>query len=153
MRRLIDVDVPQLSLSGIQLDVNFFQWTHSVQASSTHSSLASSFDAHGLEYFISFGNKIPSSTSYVVRNLEELNAIPSDVEDLWIGRFNTSGITEFSFDRFQSLRSLVIGNNIFWTATGLELSSLPSLQSIDIGVKSFFWSPSFSLTGLVGTLK
>ena len=99
---------------------------------------------------MSFGDKTPSSSSHIVRNLTELNAIPSDVEDLWIGSFDTSEITEFSFDRFQSLRSLVIGNNIFWEATGMELNGLPSLQSIDIGLKSFFWSPTFSLTSLIG---
>lgn len=149
---LIDADIPRLSFSGIQFDVDCFQWTYSVQSSSNLFSLSSSVDAFGLEYYLSFGSKTPSSTSHVVRNMAEFNALPSNVEDLWIGCFNASEITTTSFNRFQSLKSLVIGNSVFWDAAGLELNNLPSLQSIDIGVKSFFWSPSLSLTGWIDWL-
>ena len=146
MWRWIDVDIPLLSLSGIQFEQDCFQWMYSLQSSSNHSSLPSSLDATGLEYYLSFGDKVPSSTSHIVRNLVELNSIPLDVEDLWIGCFDTSSLTEFSFNGFQSLKSLVIGNHVFWEVAGLELSNLPSLQSIEIGEKSYFWSPSLSLT-------
>jgi hypothetical protein len=125
---------------------------YSVQSSSNLFSLSSSVDAFGLEYYLSFGSKTPSSTSHVVRNMAEFNALPSNVEDLWIGCFNASEITTTSFNRFQSLKSLVIGNSVFWDAAGLELNNLPSLQSIDIGVMSFFWSPSLSLTGWIDWL-
>ena len=147
---LIELDIPQLSYDGIQ---NLgFGCTYSLQSSSIHSLISSSFDATSLEYYISFGDKTPSSTSYVVKNRASLNSIPLNVEDLWIGRFDTSGITEFPFNRFQSLKSLVIGNSIFWGVTSFELSNLPSLQSIEIGVRCFYWAPSFSLTGLIDWL-
>ena len=110
---------------------------------SSHSS-----DATGLENYLCFGDKTPSSTSHVVKSRTELDTLPLDVEDLWIGRFDTTGITEYSFSAFQSLRSLVIGNSIFWEVTSFELSNLPSLQSIDIGETCFLYAPSFSLASL-----
>ena len=103
-----------------------------------------------MENYISFGNKTPSSTSHVVRNRIMLESIPLDVEDLWIGCFDTSGLTEFSFDRYLSLKSLVLGSNTFWYVTQFELNGLPSLQSIDID--GFRYAPSFSLTGLIDGL-
>ena len=134
---LIEVDIPQLSSSGIQFGENCFEYTYSLQSSSTHSPISSQFDATGLENYISFGDKTPSSTSCVVKNRTELDSIPLNVEDLWIGRFDTSGITEFSFNTFQSLESLVIGNGIFWEATSFELSNLPQLQSVKLGNSAF----------------
>ena len=149
---IVDVDISQLESTEIRFNNGCFNWTYSLQATSTHSLISSSFDAIGLENYISFGDKIPSSTSYVVRNRTELDSIPLDVEDLWIGRFDTSGITEFSFNTFQSIQSLVIGNGIFWTVASFELSNLPQLQSIDIGDYCFYDASSFSLTGLADWL-
>ena len=94
----------------------------------------------------------PSSASTVVRNRTELNSIPLNVEDLWIGRFDTSDVSEFSPNRFQSLKTLVIGNGLFWSVNRLELNNLPSLQSIAIGDWCFNRAPSFSLTGLIDGL-
>ena len=146
---MIDVDIPQLTSDGIQFGACFL-FTYSLQSTSTHTPISSSFDAAALENYISFGNKTPSSTSHVVRNRIMLESIPLDVEDLWIGCFDTSGLTEFSFDRYLSLKSLVLGSNTFWYVTQFELNGLPSLQSIDIdGLR---YAPSFSLTGLIDGL-
>ena len=82
-----------------------------------------------------------------------LNSIPLEVEDLWIGCFDTSGLTEFSFDTYLSLKSLVLGSNAFCYVTQFELNGLPSLQSIDIGNwYCFGYAPSFALTGLIDGL-
>ena len=62
-----------------------------------------------------------------------------EVEDLWIGRFDTSDITEYSFNAFQSIQSLVIGNGIFWEATSFELNNLPQLQSVKLGYAAFYY--------------
>ena len=145
---MIEVDIPQLSSSGIQIGDYCFYYTYSLQSSSTHFPISSSFDAIGLENYISFGDKTPSSTSCVVKNRTQLDSIPIEVEDLWIGRFDTTGLTEYSFNAFQSIQSLVIGNGTFWTVTSFELSNLPQLQSIDIGDYCFYDASSFSLTGL-----
>ena len=66
-----------------------------------------------------------------------LESIPLDVEDLWIGCFDTSGLTEFSFDRYLSLKSLVLGSNTFWNVTQFELNGLPQLQSVKLGECAF----------------
>ena len=147
---MIEVDIPQLSSSGIQFGENCFEYTYSLQSSSIHSLISLSFDATGLEYYISFGDKTPSSTSCVVKNRTELDSIPLNVEDLWIGRFDTSGITEFSFNTFQSLESLVIGNGVFWEVTcfELKLSGLVRLKRIVIGNNCFGKARVFELDGL-----
>ena len=149
---MIDVDIPQLSSSGIYFRDECFDNTYSLKSSSTHSPLSSSFDAAALENYISFGNKTPSSTSHVVRNRIMLESIPLDVEDLWIGCFDTSGLTEYSFDRYLSLKSLVLGSNTFCYVTQFELNGLPSLQSIFFGKNSTCYTPSLSLTGLIDGL-
>ena len=47
------------------------------------------------------------------------------------------------------LKSIQIGNKSFQDYHSFELSNLNSLQSIDIGERGFFWTPLFSLTGLI----
>ena len=90
----------------------------------------------------------PSSASTVVRNRTELNSIPLDVEDLWISRFDTSDVSEFSSSRFQSLKTLVIGNGLFWSVNRLELNNLTSLQILYIGNGCFENVRMFELNGL-----
>ena len=148
---LFDVDIPRLSSDGIHLG-GCFVYIYSLQSSSIHSLIPSSFDAAGLENYINFGKQEPTVSSTVVRNRTELNSIPLDVEDLWIGRFDASDMYEFLPSRFQSLKTLVIGNGLFWSVNRLELNNLPSLQSIDIGDWCFNRAPSFSLTGLIDGL-
>ena len=149
---LIDVDIPQLSSNGIYFGEDCFYYTYSLQSSSTHSPISSLFDASGLANYIHYGKQAPSPTSLVVKNRTEYNSIPLGVEDLWISRFDTSEVTVFSSSRFQSLKTLVIGNCLFWSVTSFELSNLPSLQSIQIGEWCFNEASSFSLTGLIDGL-
>ena len=90
----------------------------------------------------------PSSASTVVRNRTELNSIPLNVEDLWIGRFDTSDVSEFSPNRFQTLKTLVIGNGTLWSVNRLELNNLTSLQIFYIGNGCFGKVRMFELNGL-----
>ena len=76
-----------------------------------------------------------------------LNSIPLYVENLWIGCFDTSGLTEFSFNRFLSLKSLVLGSNTFWNVTQFELNGLPQLQSVKLGEWAFFYVHSAVFEG------
>ena len=46
------------------------------------------------------------------------------------------------------LRSIRVGNYTFGDYHSFEISDLPSLQSIVFGARNFYWTPSFSLTGL-----
>ena len=149
---LIDVDIPQLSSNGINFGNEYFFWTYSLKSSSKHTLISSSFDATGLENYINFGKQEPSASSTVVRNRTELNTIPLDVEDLWIRRFDTSDVSELSPSRFQSLKTLVIGNGLFWSVNRIELNNLTSLQILYIGNGCFRYAPSFSLTGLIDRL-
>ena len=145
---LIDVDIPQLTSDGIYFGDWCFLLTYSLQSSSTHSLISSSFDAAGLENYINFGKQEPTVSSTVIRNRTELNSIPLDVEDLWIGRFDASDMYEFLPSRFQSLKTLVIGNGLFWSVNRLELNNLTSLQILYIGDGSFGKVRVFELDGL-----
>ena len=129
---MINVDIPRLSFDGIQFR-HCFSFTYSLQSSSTHTSISSSFDATGLEDYINFGKQEPTVSSTVIRNRTEFNSIPLDVEDLWIGRFDTSDVSEFSPSRFQSLKTLVIGNGCFGKVRVFELDGLSELESVVIG--------------------
>ena len=50
------------------------------------------------------------------------------------------------------LKSIQIGTRSFEDYHSFELNNLPSLQSIFMGEGSFFWTPTFSLTGLIDGL-
>ena len=50
------------------------------------------------------------------------------------------------------LKSIQIGTRSFSDYHSFELNNLPSLQSIDMGDYCFYWTPSFSLTGLIDGL-
>ena len=103
----------------------------------------------GLEVSLSFGEETPCLLEPVVNSRTELESVPLDVESLWIGRFDTSGITDYSFNGFQLLKTLVIGNGIFWEGTRFELNNLPSLLVVVIGHCSFSNAPTLSLTGFI----
>ena len=47
------------------------------------------------------------------------------------------------------LKSIRIGGSSFCNYHSFELSNLPSLRTIDIGVQCFYYTPVFSLTGLI----
>ncbi|KAK8820083.1 hypothetical protein WA538_002180, partial [Blastocystis sp. DL] len=78
-------NILRLTSDGIYFGSGCFSYTYSLQSS----------NATGLENYINFGILEPTVTSTVVRNRTEFNSIPLDVEDLWIGRFDTSDVSEF----------------------------------------------------------
>ena len=145
---MIDVDIPQLSSYGIFFGYECFYYTYSLQSSSTHPPISSSFDATGLENYLNYGTMKPSASSTVVRNRTEFNSIPLDVEDLWIGRFVASDVSEFLPSRFQSPKTLVIGDRQFWSVNRLELKNQNSLQILYIGNGCFGKVRVFELDGL-----
>ena len=145
---MIDVDISQLSSNGINFPYNCFYYTYSIQSSSIHSPTSSSFDATGLENYLNFGKQEPTVSSTVIRNLTEFNSIPLDVEDLWIGRFDTSDLSEFTPNRFKSLKTLVIGNGTFWSVNRLELNNLTCLEMLYIGDYAFQNTGSFEMSNL-----
>ena len=145
---MIDVDIPQLSSNGIQFGGYCYRYTYSIQSLSTLSYIFSSFDATGLANYINFGILEPAPTSTIVKNRTELDSVPLNVEDLWIGRFDASDIYEFSLSKYQSLKNLVIGNETLWSVTKLELNNLTSLKMLYIGNNCFGNVREFELDGL-----
>ena len=145
---MVDVDIPQLSSSGIYFGSGCFWYTYSLQSTSTHSPNSSSFDATGLANYLNFGILEPTVTSTVVRNRTELDSVPLDVQDLWIGRFDTSDVSEFTPSRFKSLKTLVIGNGTFWSVNRLELNNLTCLEMLYIGDYAFQNTGSFEMSNL-----
>ena len=145
---MIDVDIPRLSSNGINFGDRCFYYTYSLQSSSTHSLISSSFDATGLANYINFGILEPAPTSTIVKNRTELDSVPLNVEDLWIGRFDASDIYEFSLSKYQSLKNLVIGNETLWSVTKFELNNLTSLKMLYIGNNCFGNVREFELDGL-----
>ena len=70
------------------------------------------------------------------------------MEDLWIGRFDTSDVSEFTPNRFKSLKTLVIGNGTFWSVNRLELNNLTCLEMLYIGDYAFQNTGSFEMSNL-----
>ena len=150
---MVNTDIPQLLADRISLGNDSLVYVSSIQSSSIHSPLSSPFDALGLEQYISFREKKLSSTSYVAKDRSELNSIPLNVEDLCIGHFDTLGIAGISFKKYQSLKTLVIGINLFIEVFRFGIKDLPSLQSIEVGDYSFTLVSYFTLSGLSDSMK
>ena len=148
---LIEVDIPQLSYSGIQFGYKSFQYTYSLQSSSTHSLFSSSLDAPGLELFImsnsSYSPLDPSRL--LIDNATVLNT-PSDC-------LNGSNITSLSISNNGDLRRIVIENDSFGCARLFELDGLSELESVIIQKKGFTYSKTddiwFSVTRTDGTCR
>ena len=143
----MDIDIPRLTTKEIHFEKDSFFWTYSVESSSTHSSSFWSLDATGIEHYISFNSLETSPSRYIVKNRTELQSVSKNTEELWIQLFDTAGLNSISFSSVQSLKTLVIGNNLFWGVTCFELSHLHSLQSIHIGRRCFYRTVSSSFVG------
>ena len=175
---LIELDIPQLSSDGIQK--LSFGCTYSLQSSSIHSLISSSFD----------GKTVDNNTESIVIPDKSLNKpesiiLPSflhSLKHIVIGDNCFEGVRLFELDGLSELEIIIIGKKSFriigsertdgtcrivncaklksiqigeWSFDdyhSVELNNLPSLQSIDIGERCFYRAPSFSLTGLIDWL-
>ena len=68
------------------------------------------------------------------------------------GVLNGDDITSFNITNNGVLKRIVIGDNCFGKVRVFELDGLCELESVVIGQESFYWAPSFSLTGLIDGL-
>ena len=68
------------------------------------------------------------------------------------GVLNGDDITSFSITNNGVLKRIEIGGGCFGKVRVFELDGLSELESVVIGQKSFYWAPSFSLTGLIDGL-
>ena len=83
----------------------------------------------------------------------------SELESVVIGKnsFRISDDSERNDGSYRivdcpKLKSIQIGDRSFNDYHSFELNNLPSLQTIYIGGYCFYWTPSFSLTGLIDGL-
>ena len=134
---LIDVDIPQLSSSGIYFNYGYrcFSYTYSLQSSSTHSPISSSFDATALAaYIVNRSQYIPFDLSKLMGFSTDLT-IPNEC-------FNTNVVTSFLLSTIGDLKSIVIGDECFGKVRVFELDGLSELENVVIGQRSFRISSS-----------
>ena len=89
-----------------------------------------------------------------VFELDELGELESVVIGMWSFRISSSeqGDGSYRIVNCPKLKSIQIGYASFVDYHSFELKNLPSLQSIEVGDGCFYWSPSFSLIGLINGL-
>lgn len=128
---MIEIDIPQLASSGIQLDENCFKNTIIVNSSSTYDSLSLPFDSSALEAVINLNS--------VNIKIDKTKVIPPDTAD-WIvgdGLYNKPFIQSWSIQNNTKLKHIVIGDKCFGGIQPLELSGLSELKSIVVGKYCF----------------
>lgn len=99
-----------------------------------------------MEQYICFGDRT-YPTNCIIRNRNQLDMIPCDVEDILIYTFDTTDISYYAFNGYQFLQSLVLSTNTFWRVTGFDLKDLPSLKIVVFGKRCCYRSQYCSLTG------
>ena len=125
---LIDVDIPVLS--SVSFGSNSFQYTYSLQSSSTNTLFSLSFDATVLgAYIMSTSQYVPYDPSKLADASTDLN-IPN-------GYFSANSITSFNMTNNGDLKRIVIGNSCFGNVRVFELDGLSELESVVIGQSSF----------------
>ena len=117
----IELDIPQLSSDGIRIDYGCFSYTYSLQSSSIHSPISSSFDATALSTHLMIICKHVQMTE----DLTDL-IIPND-------HFNGVDVTSFNISGNMNLKRIAIGNNTFANVRVFELNGLSELERVEIG--------------------
>ena len=127
---MVDVDIPHLSSDGIDFDGYCFYFTYSLQSSSNHSLISSSFDAAALTaYIMNKSQYVPFEISELTKSSKEL-IIPNDY-------FNANDIISFKIANKENLKTIVIGDRCFVKVRVFELNGLDELESMVIGQQSF----------------
>ena len=167
---MIELDIPQLSSDGIQFGSWCFLYTSSLQSSSIHSLISSSFDAPTLESAIRNSSFIQIEaaditlqglTEWVVRNGQYNNyndslciSGNSNLKRIVIGDGCFKCVRLFELDGLNELESVVIGEWSFKisdkerTDGDYRIVNCPKLKSIEIGYDSFYDYHSFEMNNL-----
>ncbi|KAK8791613.1 hypothetical protein WA588_001616, partial [Blastocystis sp. NMH] len=123
-------NIPQLSSSGIYSRGYCFIYTFSLQSSSIHSPISSSFDATALSAYIM------NRSQYVPFELPKLTN-SSNTMIIPNGYFNGNSIASFNISNIGVLKSIVIGDYCFGMVRVFDLDRLDELESVVIGQDSF----------------
>ena len=124
---MIDVDIPRLSFSGIQFGDWCFDYTYSLQFSSTNSPISLSFDAAALPaHIVSINDHITINTSTLLENPNELIIL-----------FGYNNITSFNISNNETLKSIWIGKSCFGKVRVFDLDGLSELENVVVERESF----------------
>ena len=85
---------------------------------------------------------------FVVNGLDELESVEIGEKSFLLSEDERVD-GECQLRNCPKLKSIQIGDRSFGDYCSFELNNLPSLQSIDIGEYCFYFTPVFSLTGLI----
>ena len=128
---MIDVDIPQLSSSGIQFGRgrygDSFEYTYSIQSSSTYSPISLSFDATALELYIK------RRSGFIKIELADMISSQWVVEN---GQYMNNN-NSLSISGNSNLKRIVIGDDCFGKVRVFELDGLNELENVVIGQRSF----------------
>ena len=72
-----------------------------------------------------------------VCSVSDLIRLDSSTESIIVGN-NCNGITSLDLSRFTSLKSFIVGYHSFGKVNELIIDGLPELESIKIGMRSFY---------------
>lgn len=75
-----------------------------------------------------------------VRSVDDLRRLDNNTESIIVESncFNEGEITSLNLSRFTSLKSFIVGDNSFGDVNELIIDGLPELESIKIGISSFY---------------
>ena len=75
-----------------------------------------------------------------VRSVDDLRRLDNNTESIIVESncFNEGEITSLNLSRFASLKSFIVGDDSFGNMNELIIDGLPELESIKIGISSFY---------------
>ena len=76
-----------------------------------------------------------------VRSVDDLRRLDNNTESIIVESncFNEGDITSLNLSRFASLKSFIVGDDSFGNMNELIIDGLPELESIKIGISSFYF--------------
>ena len=85
-------------------------------------------------------NIVSSVLTANVRSVDDLRRLDNNTESIIVESncFNEDDITALDLSRFASLKSFIVGDNSFGDVNELIIDGLPELESIKIGISSFY---------------
>lgn len=82
-------------------------------------------------------NIVSSVLTANVCSVDDLRRLDNNTESIIVGN-NCNDITSLDLSRFTSLKSFIVGDDSFGDVNELIIDGLPELESIKIGINSFY---------------
>ena len=86
-------------------------------------------------------NIVSSVLTANVHSVDDLRGLDNNTESIIVESicFNEDDLTSLDLSRFTSLKSFIVGDNSFEYVNELIIDGLPELESIKIGISSFYF--------------